>query len=104
MFASEEAEAEARKESVKTFVPGDLPAPEVPKEEQAPKVVAPTPEQITAIKVLCLLRSMFLRSIFHTFLYLIYTFLFVLFYLMISYPILDDLKSFTSLNVMVPSP
>lgn len=59
MFASEEAEAEARKESFKTFVPGELPAPEVPKEEQAPKNVAPTPEQITAIKVLCFSRSMF---------------------------------------------
>lgn len=51
MFASEEAEAEARKESVKTFVPGEIPAPEVSKEEQAPKNVAPTPEQIIAIKV-----------------------------------------------------
>lgn len=51
MFASEEAEAEARKESVKTFVPGEIPAPEVLKEEQAPKNVAPTPEQIIAIKV-----------------------------------------------------
>lgn len=50
MFASEEAEAEARKESVKTFVPGEIPAPEVSKEEQAPKNVAPTPEQIIAIK------------------------------------------------------
>lgn len=51
MFASEEAEAEARKESVKTFVPGEIPAPEVSKEEQPPKKVAPTPEQIIAIKV-----------------------------------------------------
>nr|XP_017245470.1 PREDICTED: uncharacterized protein LOC108217132 [Daucus carota subsp. sativus] len=50
VFASEEAEAEARKESVKTFVPGEIPAPEVSKEEQPPKKVAPTPEQIIAIK------------------------------------------------------
>ncbi|XP_063947002.1 U2 small nuclear ribonucleoprotein A'-like [Daucus carota subsp. sativus] len=50
MFASEESEAEARKESVKTFVPGEIPAPEVAKEEQPPKKVAPTPEQIIAIK------------------------------------------------------
>lgn len=52
LFASEEAEEQAKKESVKTFVPGEVPAtPEVPKEEQAPKPTAPTPEQITAIKV-----------------------------------------------------
>ncbi|KAL8121688.1 hypothetical protein AgCh_018428 [Apium graveolens] len=41
MFASEEAEAEARKKFVKTYLPGKLPAPEVPKEEQPPKIVSP---------------------------------------------------------------
>nr|GLL35236.1 U2 small nuclear ribonucleoprotein A' [Ipomoea trifida] len=51
LFASQEAEEQAKKESVKTFVPGEVPAtPEVPKEEQAPKPTAPTPEQIIAIK------------------------------------------------------
>jgi U2 small nuclear ribonucleoprotein A' len=51
MFASKEAEEEARKESVKTFVPGEVPeTPEVQTEEQTPKTVAPTPEQILAIK------------------------------------------------------
>lgn len=56
MFASQEAEEEAKIESVKTFVPGEVPSTEdIPSEEQTPKTVAPTPEQITAIKVLCLL-------------------------------------------------
>ncbi|XP_059642306.1 U2 small nuclear ribonucleoprotein A' [Cornus florida] len=51
LFASEEAEEEAKKTSVKTFVPGEVEStPEVPKEEQTPKIVAPTPEQIIAIK------------------------------------------------------
>ncbi|XP_022891631.1 U2 small nuclear ribonucleoprotein A' [Olea europaea var. sylvestris] len=51
LFASKEAEEEAKKESVKTFVPGELPSSEeLPKEEQTPKPVAPTPEQIIAIK------------------------------------------------------
>lgn len=51
LFASEEAEEQAKKESVKTFVPGEVPAaPEEPKEDEAPKPVAPTPEQIIAIK------------------------------------------------------
>ncbi|KAK2976621.1 hypothetical protein RJ640_021423 [Escallonia rubra] len=51
MFSSQEDEEEAKKESVKTFVPGEVPSvPEVPKEEQTPKMVTPTPEQITAIK------------------------------------------------------
>ncbi|KAL7191575.1 hypothetical protein ACSBR2_023619 [Camellia fascicularis] len=51
LFSSEEAEEEAKKESAKTFVPGEAPStPEVLKEEQAPKPVAPTPEQIIAIK------------------------------------------------------
>ncbi|XP_042499832.1 U2 small nuclear ribonucleoprotein A' [Macadamia integrifolia] len=51
LFASKEAEEEAKKESVKTFIPGEvLNVPELPKEEAPPKVVAPTPEQIIAIK------------------------------------------------------
>ncbi|XP_052181558.1 U2 small nuclear ribonucleoprotein A' [Diospyros lotus] len=51
LFSSQEAEEKAKKESAKTFVPVDVPAtPEVPKEEQAPKMVVPTPEQIIAIK------------------------------------------------------
>ncbi|XP_057948476.1 U2 small nuclear ribonucleoprotein A' isoform X2 [Malania oleifera] len=51
LFASKEAEEEAKKQSVKTFVPGEVPSSkEVPKEEQIPKAVAPTPEQIIAIK------------------------------------------------------
>lgn len=53
MFASKEAEEEAKKESVKTFIPGEIPSvQEVSKEEQVPKTAAPTPEQIVAIKVL----------------------------------------------------
>ena len=36
----------------KTFTPGEVPdVMDVSKAEEAPKVVAPTPEQITAIKV-----------------------------------------------------
>lgn len=51
MFTSQEAEEEAKKESVKTFVPGEVPStPEVSNEEQTPKTVGPTPEQIIAIK------------------------------------------------------
>lgn len=51
MFASKEAEEEAKKESVKTFIPGEIPSvQEVSKEEQVPKTAAPTPEQIVAIK------------------------------------------------------
>ncbi|KAL2242799.1 U2 small nuclear ribonucleoprotein A' [Sesamum indicum] len=51
LFASEEAEEEVKRESAKTFVPGDIPSTqEVTKEEQTPKPVAPTPEQILAIK------------------------------------------------------
>ncbi|CAI9113793.1 OLC1v1014474C3 [Oldenlandia corymbosa var. corymbosa] len=51
LFASEEAEEEAKVVSAKTFVPGEIPAaPEEMKEEEAPKPVAPTPEQILAIK------------------------------------------------------
>uniref|UniRef100_A0A1D1YH81 U2 small nuclear ribonucleoprotein A n=1 Tax=Anthurium amnicola TaxID=1678845 RepID=A0A1D1YH81_9ARAE len=51
LFASKEAEEEAKRVPVKTFIPAEVPkAVEVSKEEQAPKVIAPTPEQITAIK------------------------------------------------------
>jgi U2 small nuclear ribonucleoprotein A' len=54
LFSSKEVEEEAKRESVKTFTPGEIPnIPEVAEEQQAPKVVAPTPEQIIAIKVLC---------------------------------------------------
>ncbi|KAG9131190.1 hypothetical protein Leryth_006054 [Lithospermum erythrorhizon] len=51
LFASEEAEEEAKKVSAKTIVPGEVPnTPEVSKEEQPSKPVGPTPEQIIAIK------------------------------------------------------
>ncbi|KAF5962206.1 hypothetical protein HYC85_003415 [Camellia sinensis] len=51
LFSSEEDEEQAKKEFAKTFVPGEAPIiPEDPKEEQAPKPVAPTPEQIITIK------------------------------------------------------
>ncbi|PKA61618.1 U2 small nuclear ribonucleoprotein A' [Apostasia shenzhenica] len=51
LFASKEAEEEAKRIPAKTFTPGEvLDDTDAPKEEQAPKVVAPTPEQITAIK------------------------------------------------------
>uniref|UniRef100_A0A0E0JXT1 U2A'/phosphoprotein 32 family A C-terminal domain-containing protein n=1 Tax=Oryza punctata TaxID=4537 RepID=A0A0E0JXT1_ORYPU len=50
-FHSKEAEEEAKKVPAKTFTPGLLvDAQGIPVEEQGPKVVAPTPEQITAIK------------------------------------------------------
>ncbi|XP_059448149.1 U2 small nuclear ribonucleoprotein A' [Corylus avellana] len=51
LFASKEVEEEAKKESTKTFTPGEVPnVPEVAEEHQTPKVAAPTPEQIIAIK------------------------------------------------------
>lgn len=51
LFASKEVEEEVKKESTKTFTPGEIAnAPEVVEELQTPKVVAPTPEQIIAIK------------------------------------------------------
>ncbi|KAL5724536.1 hypothetical protein ACHQM5_007783 [Ranunculus cassubicifolius] len=51
LFASKEAEEEAKREPVKTFTPGELQNDqEDPMEEQAPSVVAPTPAQIIAIK------------------------------------------------------
>ncbi|KAF8708798.1 hypothetical protein HU200_030187 [Digitaria exilis] len=48
-FHSKEAEEEAKKAPVKTFTPGQLDAEDTTN-VHAPKVVAPTPEQITAIK------------------------------------------------------
>ncbi|PIA41930.1 hypothetical protein AQUCO_02100044v1 [Aquilegia coerulea] len=51
LFASKEAEEEAKREPVKTFTPGEiLSVSEDHMEEQTPAVVAPTPEQIIAIK------------------------------------------------------
>ncbi|MCL7021899.1 hypothetical protein MKW94_028913 [Papaver nudicaule] len=51
MFSSKEAEEEAKKESAQTFVPGEVPGvTETSENEKVPKVVAPTPEQIIAIK------------------------------------------------------
>ncbi|KAF2288435.1 hypothetical protein GH714_007466 [Hevea brasiliensis] len=51
LFASKEVEEEAKKESAKTFTPGEAPnVIDVAEEQQNPKVVAPTPEQIIAIK------------------------------------------------------
>ncbi|KAG8379612.1 hypothetical protein BUALT_Bualt07G0106900 [Buddleja alternifolia] len=51
LFASEEAEEEAKRESAKTFVPGEIPSTQdVTKEEQTTAPAAPTPEQILAIK------------------------------------------------------
>lgn len=51
LFTSKEVEEEIKKESPKTFTPGEVPnAAEITEEPKAPKVVAPTPEQIIAIK------------------------------------------------------
>ena len=51
-FASKEFGEEARKEPAKKFTPGEFSTPlETPIEDQVPKFVAPTPEQILAIKV-----------------------------------------------------
>ncbi|RAL43274.1 hypothetical protein DM860_015164 [Cuscuta australis] len=50
LFASQGAEEQAKEASVKTIVPTEVPAPEVPNGNQAPKPTAPTPEQIIAIK------------------------------------------------------
>lgn len=51
LYASKEAEEEAKKIPAKTFTPGEVTnAADSLKEEQIPKVVAPTPEQIIAIK------------------------------------------------------
>lgn len=55
LFASKEMEEEAKKESKNTVTPVEVPnVSDVAEEQQTPKVVAPTPEQIIAIKVLCL--------------------------------------------------
>lgn len=51
LFSSQEVEEEAKKESAKTFSPGEtVNVPEVAEEQKIPKTVTPTPEQITAIK------------------------------------------------------
>lgn len=51
LFSSKEVEEEVKKESVKTFTPGEVQnVSEVSEEQQTPKMVAPTPEQIIAIK------------------------------------------------------
>ncbi|KAE8680738.1 U2 small nuclear ribonucleoprotein A' [Hibiscus syriacus] len=51
LFASKEVEEEIKKESAKTVAPKEVPnVSEVAEEEETPKVVAPTPEQIIAIK------------------------------------------------------
>lgn len=50
LFASKEVEEETKKESM-TFTPTEVPnVSEVAEEQQTPKVTAPTPEQIIAIK------------------------------------------------------
>ncbi|EYU21777.1 hypothetical protein ABFS82_09G080400 [Erythranthe guttata] len=51
LFASKEAEEEVKRESAKTFVPGEIPSTEdVAEDEQPSKPSAPTPQQILAIK------------------------------------------------------
>ncbi|GAB4845819.1 hypothetical protein Ancab_039228 [Ancistrocladus abbreviatus] len=51
LFASKEAEENIKTEAVKTFTPGEVPnVQEGPKEELGSKMIAPTPEQIVAIK------------------------------------------------------
>ena len=51
-FHSKEAEEEAKKVPAKTFTPGQLAdAQDTTNKVQGPKIVGPTPEQITAIKV-----------------------------------------------------
>lgn len=51
LFASKEVEEEAKKESAKPFTPAEVPnVVDVAEDQQNPKVVAPTPEQIIAIK------------------------------------------------------
>lgn len=53
LFSSKEVEEETKKVSAKTFVPTEVPnVSDVAEEQQTPKVVAPTPEQIMAIKVI----------------------------------------------------
>lgn len=54
LFSSKEVEEEAKKKSTNTFTPEEVPnVSDVREEQQTPKVVAPTPEQIIAIKVNC---------------------------------------------------
>ncbi|KAF6163768.1 hypothetical protein GIB67_012127 [Kingdonia uniflora] len=51
LFATKEAEEDVKKVSSKTIIPDEIPSDmEVTREQQTPKVVAPTPEQIIAIK------------------------------------------------------
>ncbi|KAK6923623.1 hypothetical protein RJ641_009823 [Dillenia turbinata] len=51
LHASKEALEEVKAEPAKTFIPGESPkVQEVPKEDEVQKVIAPTPEQIIAIK------------------------------------------------------
>lgn len=51
LFSSKEVEEEMKKVAAKTFTPKEVPnVSEVAEEEQMPKAVAPTPEQIIAIK------------------------------------------------------
>lgn len=51
MFGTKGAEAEAKKITAKTFVPGEVaPSVEPPQPEEAPRT-GPTPEQMVAIKV-----------------------------------------------------
>ncbi|KAK6923286.1 hypothetical protein RJ641_011590 [Dillenia turbinata] len=51
LYVSKEALEEVKAEPAKTFIPGESPkVQEAPKEDEVPKVVAPTPEQIIAIK------------------------------------------------------
>lgn len=50
LFASKEVEEETRKVSPKKFVPAE--DTEMAEEQQTPKVVAPTQDQINAIKVI----------------------------------------------------
>jgi len=52
LFASEEVMEEIKRVPPKPFSPAETPnVSEAVEEQQTPKVVAPTPEQITAIKV-----------------------------------------------------
>lgn len=52
LFASEEVMEEIKRTPAKPISPAETPnVSEAAEEQQTPKVVAPTPEQITAIKV-----------------------------------------------------
>lgn len=52
LFAKREVEEDTKKESTMTFTPGEVPnVLEAAEEQPNSKVVAPTPEQIIAIKV-----------------------------------------------------